>query len=78
MITPTFLEAGRYIDKKQAATILNCHHDTIQYHIRQGHIPAVKIGGAYIINYNDVINFRLKIGRPKKYVFANVALGSPE
>jgi excisionase family DNA binding protein len=57
----------KIIDCKQAGEILGVHHTRVKVLIREGRLPAQKIGGAWIIFEKDLEKVKdRKPGRPKK------------
>ncbi len=57
----------RMIDCKQAAKILGIDGSRVRVLIREGRLPAQKIGGAWIIFEKDLKKVKdRKPGRPKK------------
>lgn len=69
----TYLSAGHYLSKSQAARYLCIPSGTLQYHIIQGHIKTIKIEGmGHLINKKDIIEFKEKLkemkpGKPSIY-----------
>lgn len=53
-MTAIHIPAGMYISKKEAAEAKGVNHQTVQQWISKGWLPALFIGGAYIINVNDL------------------------
>ena len=57
----------KLLSAKQAAQILGVHHSRVRVLINEKHLPAQKIGGAWIIKEKDLEKVKnRKPGRPKK------------
>ena len=57
----------KFINCKQAAKILKVHHSRVRVLIREGRLPAQKVGGTWIIDPKDLKYVEHRIpGRPKK------------
>lgn len=68
-IEATYIPAGYYLSKSQAAKILGIHTNTVQYHIHRGNLATTLMPdlGHHILE-SDVLEFQAKApGRPTIY-----------
>ena len=65
----TYIPAGHYVTKTQAAKMLNKSLSFIQYHIDKEHIETIQMGGAgHLLRVGDVERFvPMTPGRPTSY-----------
>jgi excisionase family DNA binding protein len=72
MATPGILKTMGLMTTSEAADTIGIHRNTIWNAIKQGHIPANKIGNAIALDPKDVAEFRAK------YLRGEVTTTSPE
>ena len=57
----------KMLSAKQAGKLLDVHHTRVKVLIREGRLPAQKIGGTWIIKEKDLEKVKnRKPGRPRK------------
>lgn len=48
---------GNYLTKQEVAAVLGVAHQTVNDWIKRGLLPAIYIGGAYLVNAADLEGF---------------------
>ncbi|MGW8326027.1 MAG: helix-turn-helix domain-containing protein [Desulfobacterales bacterium] len=57
----------KLLSVKNVAQRLGVHHSRVRIFIKEGRLPAQKIGGAWVIKENDIKKLKIMPrGRPKR------------
>lgn len=63
---PLYIPEGHYYSKAQVAELRGVLRQTVQQWIEKGWLPALYIGGAYLINAKDLEGFETPRPGPQK------------